>query len=180
VGRAARSHHFYFLGQMEQALAKAHLQLCDRENDRRPGINFVGLRSVGGIAEQRFNPSNWYHNSLHPNQRGHAAMLQVFEQWLVDNPERKGPGEPVRKAKAEGPVAAEERLDPPCDLVKDDLGITANCREEGAAWAKGQISDTILLRWWGLRIAVAALAAWLLGVALFGWWKPWWPERPRG
>ena len=66
---------------MQKSLADAHLQLCDQDNDKRPGINFIGLRSVGGFAEQRFNPKNWYHNSLHPNERGHAAMLQVFEQW---------------------------------------------------------------------------------------------------
>ena len=94
VERAAASMRFHFLGEMEHALADAHLQLCDKQNDERPGINFIGLRSVGGIAEQRFNPANWYHNSLHPNERGHAAMLQVFEQWRTTHPDpaRDAPG----------------------------------------------------------------------------------------
>lgn len=81
VGKAALAEDFYFLHESEQALANAHLQLCDPENDGRPGLNFIGLRSVGGVAEHRFNPKNWYHNSLHPNARGHAAILREFESW---------------------------------------------------------------------------------------------------
>lgn len=85
VGNAALAEDFYFLDESEQALANAHLQLCDPENDGRPGLNFIGLRSVGGVAEHRFNPKNWYHNSLHPNARGHAAILQEFESWRAQH-----------------------------------------------------------------------------------------------
>jgi lysophospholipase L1-like esterase len=182
VRRAAEAWRFYFLDEMEESLANAHLQLCDPDNDKRPGINFIGLRSVSGIAEQRFNPKNWYHNSLHPNERGHAAMLQVFEQWRA-----KHPDPPTDAAPADGqePAEAQETsgrppTKPPCDLVEDDQGTTVQCRAEAAKWARGQLSDTILLHWWGLQIAGAALAAWVLGVALFGWRKPWWSQGPKG
>ncbi len=192
VRRAARSRRFYFLDDMEQSLANAHLQLCDPDNDERPGINFVGLHSVSGIAEQRFNPKNWYHNSLHPNERGHAAMLQVFEQWRADhpdpgtdNPSTTSPADGENSDTAGGANGSQARTNPPCDLLVDDLPLvedeqstTVQCREAGAAWVKGQLSDTILRHWWGVQLIVAALAAWLLGVALFGWWKPWWPPRP--
>jgi len=181
VKQAAESRRFYFLAGMETSLADAHLQLCDPDNDERPGINFIGLRSVGGIAEQRFNPANWYHNSLHPNERGHTAMLQVFEQWRAENPDPKtdDPSSPASAAseKADGPKADQTKPEPPCDLF-DDRSTKVQCREAGAEWAKGQLSDTILLDLWGLQIAVGTLAAWVLGVALFGWWKPWWPPRP--
>lgn len=185
VQQAARSRRFYFLDEMEQSLANAHLQLCDPDNDKRPGINFIGLRSVSGIAEQRFNPKNWYHNSLHPNERGHAAMLQVFEQWRADNPDpatddrrtttRADDGHPDT---AGGSIGAQTKTNPPCDLVEDDQSPKVQCRRAGIAWAAGQLSDTILRHGWGVQIIVAALAAWLLGVALYGWWKPWWPTRP--
>ena len=183
VKQAAESRRFYFLADMQESLAAAHLQLCDPDNDKRPGINFIGLRSVGGIAEQRFNPANWYHNSLHPNERGHAAMLQVFEEWRAKNldPATDDPSTPASAAseKTDRPTAGQTETEPPCDLFDDDQSTKEKCREAGAEWAKGQLSDTILLRWWGLQIAVAALAAWVLGVALFGWWKPWWPDRPQ-
>jgi lysophospholipase L1-like esterase len=190
VQQAARSHRFYFLDEMEHSLAKAHLQLCDPDNGKRPGINFIRLRSVGGIAEQRFNPKNWYHNSLHPNERGHAAMLQVFEQWRADNPDppRDGPsttapadgGDPHSAGGARG---GQTTTNPPCDLGlfarEDGQSITVRCDAEATAWVKGRLRDTILHQLWGAQIIVAMLAAWLLGVALFGWWKPWWPPRPE-
>lgn len=170
VEQAATSKRFYFLGEMEQALADAHLQLCDRQNGERPGINFIGLRSVGGIAEQRFNPANWYHNSLHPNERGHAAMLQVFEQWRATHPHPPDDA----PAGATAAAAASGAPTPPCDLVGGGPSTTARCLEEGPKWARGQLADTILLHGWGLQIGLATFAAWLLAVALFGWRKPWW------
>jgi lysophospholipase L1-like esterase len=177
VKAAAGARQFYFLGAMEQSLADAHLQLCDPHNDKRPGINFIGLRSVGGIAAQRFNPKNWYHNSLHPNERGHAAMLQAFEQWRADNPDppRDAPrvGGDGDKGRSGGAVT-----NPPCDIVEDDQSTTQHCREAGAEWAKGQVRNALVRHFWGLQILLAALAAWVMGVALFGWWKPWWPDRP--
>lgn len=184
VRRAARSRRFYFLAKMERALEDAHLQLCDPDNHNRPGINFIGLRSVGGIAEQRFNPANWYHNSLHPNERGHAAMLQTFDQWraknldpATDTPSATTPADGEGFDKASGAREGRRETRPPCDLFDDEQSITVQCRDEGAAWAKGQFSDMLLHRGWGLQIIIAALAAWLLGVALYGWWKPWWPSR---
>lgn len=176
VERAAAAKRFYFLGGMEQALADAHLQLCDPLNNKRPGINFIGLRSVGGIAEQRFNPANWYHNSLHPNERGHAAALQVFEQWRAEHPD---PARDAPATTAAGATSTEGGTpQPPCDLVKDSQSTAVRCVDAGAAWARGQLSDMFLWNWWGLQVAVATLAAWLLAVALFGYWKPWWRERP--
>ena len=83
--RAAAAEGLHYLAEMESSLADAHLQLCDPDNGGSPGVNFIGLRSVNGIAEQRFNPANWVHNSLHPNERGHKAMLRTFESWLTSH-----------------------------------------------------------------------------------------------
>jgi hypothetical protein len=100
-------------------------------------------------------------------------MLQVFEQWRADNPDP-----PTDAPRATAAAAGDQpEPDPPCDLVGGAQSTTVRCQEAGAAWAKGELSDTILWRWWGLQILVAVLAAWSFGVALFGWWKPWWTPR---
>jgi len=178
IHEAADAKGFYYLAEMEQALASAHLQLCDPDNNGRPGLNFIGLRSVGGIAEERFNPKNWYHNSLHPNERGHAAMLRTFEAWRAEH--RELADEAPKSADSPAPAGKPSaETEPPCDLVKDAQSTTTSCDHEATTWVKQQVRRTLLPPgWWIVQIAAAAVAAWLLGVAIYGWWKPWWPPRP--
>jgi lysophospholipase L1-like esterase len=76
----AQAHGFYYATDMMTALADEGIQLCNKD-ERDPGLHFIGLRSVKGVAEQRFNPQNWTHSSLHPNARGHAALLRAFDRW---------------------------------------------------------------------------------------------------
>jgi hypothetical protein len=196
---AALNQNFYFLDGMQNALADAHLQLCDPDNGNQPGVNFIGLRSVAGIAEQRFNPKNWYHNSLHPNASGHLAMLQVFEQWrkdhlglAQDNPDAAAQRKdlPVKIAKIldetnqadEAAGKAGTDLRPQCQLYKDsevasELDDTVTCRENGANWAKEKLSKSLLEDGgWAFHILAAAAGAWLLAVAFYGWRRPWWKK----
>jgi hypothetical protein len=176
VKEAALKEGFYFLDKMEVALKEAHLQLCDPENDGRPGVNFIGLRSVAGIAEQRFNPQNWYHNSLHPNARGHAAMLEVFEEWKAQNPKLG-----ITKPETADGTEPSDANDPPlCDLNPVKKSGTPGCRDLGTKWALGQVSDKLLKSGWLIQFAVAAVGAWLLGVAFYAWWKPWWKSTSPG
>jgi lysophospholipase L1-like esterase len=201
VKNSADSQQFYYLDTMPDALKNAHLQLCDPDNDNRPGINFVGLRSVGGIAEQRFNPANWYHNSLHPNERGHAAMRQVFEDWLAEM-EDPDDGEEflarTTKAATEAAAAEGESVSgggpaqpvPESEPAADETVVTKtqcdlfdeqnpdNCRTSGMKWAKGQVAHKLVRDGWGLLIVLAALGAWLASVGLFATWKPWWGTPP--
>ena len=137
IERVATAKRFYFLDGMERALADAHLQLCDKQNGKRPGINFIGLRSVGGVAEQRFNPVNWYHNSLHPNERGHAAMLQVFEEWRATNknPDRDAPRQRDHRSDRNG-QATEAALRPPGRGHEHDRALCGQGRGVGTRAAR--------------------------------------------
>ena len=158
VKEAAEDHGFYFVEAMQESLADSHLQLCDPLNEGRAGLNFIGLRSVSGIAEQRFNPANWSHNSLHPNERGHAAMLKVFQNWLASEGPLSSlePGSP--------PDADEDTANPtpPCDLFAVD---TSGCRPQGQQWALQQVSGLALR--WGWVALIVALAAWTASVTFF-------------
>jgi hypothetical protein len=180
--RTAAEFGFLVVEDMQNALATEHLQLCDPANDGRPGINFVELRSVRGAAEERYNPANWSHGSLHPNERGHAAMSRTFQSWLARQPMPL----PARQAVTPEAVAsrqaaldaqagksatqalAEGRAGSPiCDL--GDAERPGTCRPQGQQWALQQIGR-MLLAGWGLPAAGAtALGAWLLAVAFFGW-----------
>jgi hypothetical protein len=172
---------FHYVDTMEGALAGQQLQLCDTGNDGRPGLNFIGLRSVRGAAEQRFNPANWLHGSLHPNERGHAAMLRAFETWraattaasggrLAVLPEDATAKQRLLAARAtwanETPTTAIDASElPPCDLFA--AGMTG-CRTLGTRWAMEQIGDQ-LAKGWLAAMVLAGLGAWAAAVGFFGW-----------
>jgi lysophospholipase L1-like esterase len=164
VRAAAAEAHFYYLAEMRDSLRDADLQLCDPDNDGRPGINFIGLRSVNGAPDQRFNPMNWSHNSLHPNERGHAAMLRTFQIWRAENPDlaaeapEDADAPSVEKASADVPGAAN------CSVY--DKGEDG-CRAMGGQWALARLGQLGLT--WGWSAALAAAGAWMLAVGFFGW-----------
>jgi lysophospholipase L1-like esterase len=165
IRRVATEKGFHFLEQMQNSLAASHLQLCDPLNDDRPGLDFIGLRSVSGTAEQRFNPKNWAHGSLHPNERGHAALLRTFQAWLTasgDLPARTS-SPPARDAYS-GFVAVEA----PCSLFDPS---PSGCRLQGSAWAERQVGE-MLFPLGGLAGVLAVAGAWALSVAVLGRRRP--------
>lgn len=172
ITRVARTEYgFYVADPMRTVLAQRHLQLCDPENHGRAGINFVSARSVGGVSGNRFNPITWKHGSLHPNERGHAALARSFEAWLAD----RGHGDvgaglatlkPARSNVAVPPTApAAERYATGTreDCAKVD-GPDA-CNRQATAWAAGQVGDFLLFRA-GWLVLLVAFGAWWVGVAL--------------
>ncbi|GID93777.1 GDSL-type esterase/lipase family protein [Amorphoplanes digitatis] len=187
IRQTAEEFGFHYLAGMQDALAGAHLQLCDPLNDGRPGINFIGLRSVRGIAEQRFNPANWTHSSLHPNERGHAAMLRVFQTWWATGKAtmtpREAVGTPARDRSAdavadrqrttrEQATATATRQAPPCGLFD---ATEQGCRPQGQRWAYRQVGWALLT--YGGFALLAAAGAWCVSVALFARGRRGWARR---
>jgi lysophospholipase L1-like esterase len=161
IKSAAAAYGFYYLESMQSALAESHLQLCDPLNDGRPGLNFIGLRSVNGSLEERFNPANFAHNSLHPNAQGHAAMLRVMQNWLATAwPLPPDAPKSLAGKSSVGPVRL-PGASPPCDLF--DVS-PKGCRPIANRWAARQVGDVILSK--GLIALLGASLAWAASVAL--------------
>ncbi len=166
--RTSADFGFHYVDTMVDAVALRGLQICDPANRGRTGVNFIGLRSVGGLSEQRFNPTKWAHNSLHPNERGHAALQAAFQRWL----DAEGGLEALTPPKAAGergpgpgPVAETSSRDGDCATfpVNDPQG----CRARSNSWAFGQAGQ--FAAWaGGIGLMIGALA-WLAAVAFFGW-----------
>lgn len=181
IRETAAEFGFHYLAEMEDALATSHLQLCDPLNEGRPGVHFIGLRSVNGIAEQRFNPMNWAHSSLHPNERGHATMLKTFEVWRSEQPDVIPVRLPVPAAvvqerdRAQAAVTREQAdraatvQAPPCDLF--DVS-PQGCRPQGTRWAEREVGALLVSRGWIALLAAAG--AWAFAVALFSWRRRRW------
>ncbi len=167
IGTAAREFGFYYATDVEQALADRQLQLCDALTQDRPGLNFIGLRSVGGLSEQRFNPAKWTHNSLHPNERGHTALHEAFQRWLTAHGGVAGLD--VRRGRAQGDGPVGERNDEvagDCDTF--DFDDPEGCKQQSIAWALRQTGRFAALGATPVLLGVGGLA-WVFAVTMFGW-----------
>lgn len=67
--------HFFADG----AFAFEGHRLCER-GDR--AINLIGLQPSDGPLLDRLNPGSWTHNSMHPNELGHALTGAALTDWL--------------------------------------------------------------------------------------------------
>jgi lysophospholipase L1-like esterase len=134
IASAARQSGLWFATNMEDALAQARLQLCEVPKSKA-GINFVDVKSVNGSSTQRYNPTRWLHNSLHPNARGHAALGHALDTWLSQHPEVLSTPGPAVPPPAEPAVGAVTQPDPQCSITDPTQVIP-----EEASW--GQVGMT--------------------------------------
>jgi lysophospholipase L1-like esterase len=158
---------FWYLDAMETSLEDASLRLCDG-SPRRVGVNFIGLRSVGGTLEQVLTPTNWFRNSLHPNTTGHAAMAATFRGWLDERPDLSpvpdtGPAtDPADKPA----IAAAGETEPPCSLT--ETGSTG-CDAQARDWA---IDRTVELLWReGVVALLGLVGVWVFWLGVVGIWR---------
>jgi lysophospholipase L1-like esterase len=83
---------FHVVDTMPEALRGR--RLCDARSPKRVGVNFLAAHSVRGQFEESANPVNWFHNSLHPNARGHAVMGETVVEWFAARPDLPASAEP--------------------------------------------------------------------------------------
>ncbi|NNE73408.1 MAG: SGNH/GDSL hydrolase family protein [Acidimicrobiales bacterium] len=159
VESAAARAGVLYLQPIETALTDTKLRLCDEDTVRDRGINFIEASPMTGSIDVTFNPLNWLNNSIHPNERGHAAMLATAERWFAEtqlvNPEPTGEVFVV--------PPANELVDRATTICPDD-SIDCTDREDPLQW---QLRQAVLLGrsvWW--VIALIAGAAWAASVPI--------------
>jgi hypothetical protein len=127
-------------------------------------MNFIGFNPKAGSLWDTLKPTNWIHNSLHPNEVGHRALLEAVKQWFAAHPTRHAPV----------PTGAPRRVVPE---MKDlfEFGFTRVCDPHGDrscdishnGWANDQM---IRLAQSGLLpLTLAAIGAWMIVIGPIGW-----------
>jgi len=173
----AADYGFYYAAPMVDALRDENLQLCG-SSSAGPGINFIGIRSVGGFLEHRLNPTKWNHNSLHPNARGHAAMNAAFQRWLraqVDGPDTGLAALRPASARSAGTgpapvseVSVRDGQEPAAEgCAAYPIDDARGCKALSTTWALQETGVFLLAR--GVWALFVVLGAWLIAVAFFGW-----------
>jgi lysophospholipase L1-like esterase len=166
---------FWFLAEMETSLEDASLRLCDGP-PRDVGVNFIGLRSVGGTIEQVLTPTNWFRNSLHPKPNGHEAMAATVRDWLDERPDLPavpdtGPGRDPGVA----PAAGDDEVEPPCLLTETG---SEGCDAQARDWA---IDRTVELLWPAGAVALLGLVGvWGFWLGVVSTWRARQPDAEDG
>lgn len=168
---AAAEAGLYYLGAMTQALGQQDLRICDRKAGE-VGVNFFGTNPVEGHLDENVNPRNWFHNSLHPNRRGHQAMGETLKRWFIQQSGVTANRRDPPPSEEDGPptIASVEQI-----MQSDDF---RHCGSSGSRprycgtvkdWVVGQVAD---LLWRSiLPLGLVIVGAWLLWLQLIRGWR---------
>ncbi|HSL59328.1 MAG TPA: SGNH/GDSL hydrolase family protein [Acidimicrobiales bacterium] len=158
IAASAATAGFAVVDTMPTALADTELRICDGE-PAAVGVNFLAANTVVGTLEQSANPLAWWHNSLHPNARGHEAMHDALVAWWESDPDLRP--DPVAAA---ADIDAGATAGAPC-VGADDL---ARCASD---WAVRETAR-FLLRVGVLVVAVVG-GAWAVALGVAVTWRRW-------
>ena len=173
VANAARNAGLHYLEGMEGALTGG-LRICEGDEDEI-GVNFLPLATVDGLTDQVVNPVNWIHNSLHPNERGHAAMAGAFADWRAANPAPDAL-DPLAAREPFAPAELDEIMSPaPASYCGGPGDDPAFCGRDDEDWALTQIG--LLLLYASMPAALVVAGCWLLWLELLPRTRPWWERR---
>jgi MFS family permease len=174
VARAARAAGFQFLGEMERVLGEHELRICDR-SPGKVGVNFLAANPVAGVLQQQVSPQNWFHNSLHPNKTGHAAMADVLAGYLDPALKPESPDEPPAD------TTRPDRVRTIREIMGRNFrncaplgGGLPSCRSSTSDWTRAQIAESI---WYDtIPLVLVAAGGWLLWLQLLATrrFREWW------
>ena len=166
---------FYFVDTVEQAFA-GH-KLCEKDvSPSEAAANLFAANSVTGTVEQSVNPTNWFHNSLHPNPFGHTLIRASVLEWIADHPDFRtttpgGVGAPVPPA-----AEIEDQIEESGDAAEEQGGAARCVAERGSEleacterWARQQTAFWVAIG--GIALGLTAVGAWLLSLAAIHWWR---------
>ena len=132
---------------VEGTAGRAGTRICDAAADL-VSVNYLALNPVGGDID----PTAWVHNSMHPNERGHARLAQVVTDWL------RHPDAP----------ASPPTTPPPAQPTPSAAAVQATEDPFHGGDSRWMLVETrsVLRGRPGLAIALILLGAWLTWVEL--------------
>ncbi|MGI8807184.1 MAG: SGNH/GDSL hydrolase family protein [Acidimicrobiales bacterium] len=162
--------HLHYVDTMPPALIEANLALCAADPNR-VGVNFLAINGVGGLIESSINPTNWIHNSMHPNKDGHVAMRRAVQDWVAGHADvRTGLPGAARRTSTPGAAAGTfAPIDPSGRCVDKVLGPPAGKVTEGlkkctGEWTLDETSSFAAFP--GVLLLLPLLTAWVVGLSV--------------
>jgi GDSL-like Lipase/Acylhydrolase family len=172
--REAARAGFHFADNVRGVFERHRLRLCD-DDFGKVGVNFFAANPVSGLLEEAISPQNWFHNSLHPNPRGHPRLEEAIAEWVGTHQPlapRAAPAEPEPY-----PVARVEAVmgDDAYAHCASPVRTSRHCRfdAEGvlntSRWTQSHGVD--LLRRVVFPLLATLVGGFLLWIALIAFWR---------
>jgi hypothetical protein len=164
--------HGFLVADTRNAMADANARLCDTG---RPGINGVSLNPQEGHLSQIANPTNWLHDSMHPNEYGHRVIEAALAKWLTD-PATQNALAAMKTYHDPGPPPAAAGPPPACtscpSYCTSDLEDTGSCESRWARAQIGGVASSVSM----LLLLIWLAASWLFACVVIGRWRA--AEKP--
>lgn len=157
---ASAGPNFYLLDEVATVLGTTEpgYRICDQAADK-VGINFLAANPVVGVLGQRVSPTNWFHNSFHPNKRGHEIITSVVHAWLETN--LKAGASPPQPSSSGSIRSIDEVMGIAHFKHCAELGAgLPTCRSSSDHWTIAQVSRLI---WYSIvPVLLVIVGAWFV------------------
>lgn len=166
VRHAAEAEGFLYVSDIEDSLDDADIRICETSAGKA-GVNFLAANPVAGVLSQQMSPANWFHNSLHPNERGHEVLRNTLIEWIATHP-LTAPEPSSAPAPAPRLASTAEIMGPEFRHCLPGADM-ASCRSSVRYWSAGRLSQVL---WYGLVPLVLLVAgSFLVWLRLMLWWR---------
>ena len=171
IATTAARHGFLYMDTMQNALTGGHRSLCD-DADAKTGLNFLALNPIAGPQRDVLLPTNWVHNSFHPNADGHEAMRDAADRWFATHSDLAAEAEAATTAEGAGEVDAPAlptlastygNDKPPTQCHPDGA---SKCELQGWRWSHAQAAHDY-------RVGIVPVLALFVGMWFLLLWPRW-------
>jgi hypothetical protein len=112
---------------------------------------------------------SWFHNSLHPNERGHQVMQYALQAWLDAHRDVDARNEPRREQGLTRIASMEDLMGPNFRHCGNPNSNLAHCNGTANDWAVAQGAEVVQHSVGPLLLFIAG--AWVLWLVFLGWWR---------
>jgi hypothetical protein len=152
AGRAG----FDFLGRGVDVFTRPRVRICD-VNPSDAAVNQLAASPVAGVFLQQVSPRGWFHNTFHPNERGHQLLADEIADW-VSPPDEP----PVAPPPSEARMTVGGIMGRGFDHCGSEDRVPATCHNDRTAWMAAAMTRML----WAILVPVVLLVSGALLVSM--------------
>lgn len=158
---------FDFLAAQIDLFSRADVRVCDT-SPGQAAVNQLAASPVAGVFLQQVSPRDWFHNTFHPNARGHALIADEVAHWINEgDPRRTASGAAIDDVRS--PSSLEEIMGYRFDHCGAVAGAPTTCHQGLGPWSAAALTRLLWLL--VLPAGLVSGGALLLTVAVMRRWR---------